>query len=206
MSDEIARWATGTRGHRGEPCAVRVRWADLPDGQRWVRSDSRSRRRARHRCRRPGRPTASGSHTRSSEPGVAASWSRISRPALIAPVPGTQSGLNITPVFSPDGQDARVRALRRERHRHFFRERRRSLLCATLDRGTLCGQLVCNVFARRKAHRLRFHPCRTAADLRHGRRRDRSRAPGAVRFRRQRRIERAGVVPRRRERRFPPRS
>ena len=51
--------------------------------------------------------------------------------------PGAQSGLNITPVFAPDGRTLAFARVRRDRHRYFHRELRRSLLRATLDRGTL---------------------------------------------------------------------
>ena len=122
------------------------------------------------------------------------------------PFPGTADGLNITPAFAPDGRTGRLCPLRRERHRHLHRERRRSLLRATLDRGTLRGQLISNVFTRWPPHRVRLDARGTASDLRHGRGRDRSGAAGAVRLRRHRQLERARVVARRRQRRVPPRG
>ena len=186
MSDEIARWATGTAGIAATRFLFVSGGRIYPDRQRWRRPPPA------HAggpdialtgvvARRPAvRVHASWG------PGGAASWCRSLATRRDTPVPGTQSGLNITPVFSPDGKTLAYAHSDENGTDIFTGEHRRSLLRATLDRRTLCGQFICNVLARRKAHRLRLHPCRTAADLCHGRRRDRSRAPGAVRFRRQR--------------------
>ena len=109
----------------------------------------------------------------------------------IAAGPGHRSGPQHHAGVLARRTAAGVRALRRERHRHFTREHRRSLLRATLDRGTLCGQLISNVFTRWPPHRVRLDAGGTAADLRHGRRRDRSGAARAVRLRRHRQLQRA---------------
>ena len=61
--------------------------------------------------------------------------------------------------------------------------------------GRYRGQLISNVFTRWQPHRVRFHARGTAANLRHGHRRDRSGAAGAVRLRRDRQLQRTGVVP-----------
>ncbi len=94
----------------------------------------------------------------------------------------------------PRRADARVCALRRARHRHLYRQCDGTLLRATLDRRTLRGQLIPNVFARWAAHRVHFHACRTASVVRDGCGRNRSGAAGAIRFRRHRKFECSRVV------------
>ncbi len=50
---------------------------------------------------------------------------------------GAQTALNITPAFAPDGRTLAFAHSDESRHRHLHVERGRSLLRATLDRGTL---------------------------------------------------------------------
>ena len=99
---------------------------------------------------------------------------------------------------------AGVRALGRAGHGHLHRQRRRALLRATLDRGTLRGQLIPNVFARWAAHRVHFDACRTASVVRDGCGRNRSGAAGAIRFRRHGKFECSRVVSGRSQCRIPP--
>ena len=82
--------------------------------------------------------------------------------------------------------DPGLRPFGRARHRHLHCQRGGTLLRATLDRGTLRGQLKPNVFARRAAYRVHLDARRTAPVVRDGSGRDRPGAAGALRFRRHR--------------------
>ena len=117
-------------------------------------------------------------------------------------VPGTNTGLNITPAFSPDGR-LLAYAHSDETGTDIFLANIADRCCAQRLTGTLRGQLISNVFSRWPPHRVRIHAGGTAPSLRHGRRRDRSGTARAVRFRRDGQLQRPGVVARRGQRRVP---
>ena len=103
-------------------------------------------------------------------------------------------------------QDPGFRPLRRAGYRYLHRERGGALLRATLDRGTLRGQLKPNVFTRWAAHRVYFHACRAASVVCNGSGRNRSGAAGVVRLWRHRKFQRSRVVSGRCECSVPSRS
>ncbi len=97
-------------------------------------------------------------------------------------VPGSQTALNITPVFSPDGRTLAFAHSDERGTDIYIANVVGTLLRATLDRGTLRGQLKPNVFARRAAHRVHLDARRTAPVVRDGSGRDRPGAAGALRL------------------------
>jgi TolB protein len=121
-------------------------------------------------------------------------------------VPGSESALNITPMFSPDGQFVAYGAVGRAGHEYPGGQRPGHVLRTAVDHGSLRGQPFTDVRPGRPAHRLRIHPRRSAADLRHGGQRHQRRAACAVRLRRHGEFQRAGVVTRRRVTGISPRG
>ena len=189
LADEVARWASGDPGSGGEPAAVRVRRAGVSGGQRWGGSD------AAHPGGSDGalaslvarRPAARA--TPSWARAAGASWCRRYRSGAAFVVPGSQTALNITPVFSPDGRTLAF-AHSDERGTDIYTANVVDRCCAQrLTVGRYRGQLKPNVFARRAAHRVHFDAGRTAPVVRDGSGRNRPGAAGALRFRRHRKFE-----------------
>ena len=137
VSDEIARWASGTPGRSRHPFPVRLRRPGIPGRQR-------RRAGAAADAGGPDRALAdvvarraSASRTPDSRADAAGSMVQplSGRRAQVAP--GAQSGLNITPAFAPDGRTLAFAHSDETGTDIYHRELRRSLLRATLDRGTL---------------------------------------------------------------------
>ena len=205
LSDEIARWASGTPGIGGDPVSCScpaggstgwtatgpISSADAggpdslspawsPDGQQFAYTQLGAGR---------GGIVVQTSGERRDLPGA-------------GPASGTQHHAGVL----PDGRTLAY-AHSDESGTDIYTANVVDRCCAQrLTVGRYRGQLVSNVFARRAAHRVRFHACRTASDLRHGRGRDRSGAAGAVRFRRHRRSNAPEWSPGRGQCRLPPRS
>ena len=106
-------------------------------------------RRGRRRSRRCGRPTAERiAYTRLGA-GGAASIVQPLRPAATPQVARRADRRSTSRRRSrPTASTLAFAHSDEQRHRYLHRERRRALLRATLDRGTLRGQLVTDIFAQ----------------------------------------------------------
>ena len=147
-----------------------------------ARRSRRSRPRARRPFRRPGRRQRIASRIPRLGEGKGPVLIQLLAGGAPQMVPGSESALNITPMFSPDGQFLAYAQSGEQGTNIQVANVPGHVLPAAVDHGSLRGQPFTDVCARRTAHRVRLDPGRSAADLRDGCGRHRRGVARAVRL------------------------